>query len=246
MILILRGHIRNSFETRDLYYLVKELYEIFPDLKIMIHTWNIFANNISWRKINVNREVVNEDTIYEYFDDIRHLIKHIIIDDDTKIQLIGNTHGTINNGMMPIVGWKNYWYGKYRIIDYLYFLSTASPENNFEYTMKNKYELDKNEIDEMVINCRFDIMNNSNSFSKTQIIDFIKMNSERKMTKNIFFFDSEYHCGIDNIYLGNIETMYKLTHHFYYDLDEILMKNNDVFNQERLVYRINSVLFHSK
>jgi hypothetical protein len=67
MILIIRGHIRKSFETKQLYNLVKELHTIFPDLKIFIHTWNIFSNNISWRNITINQQNVNDKNIYEYF-----------------------------------------------------------------------------------------------------------------------------------------------------------------------------------
>jgi hypothetical protein len=224
MIIIIRGHIRNSFETKKLYYLIKKIYIKFPDLKIFIHTWNIFANNISWRKIDINKKKVNMKIIYEYFGDLKHLIKKIIIDDDTKINLIGNLSGKINNGIMPIIGWKNYWYGKYKIIDYIYNLN-----------------INKNE---MIVNCRFDVMNNSNCFDDKTIINFIKNNSKVIFTKNVFMFNDENHCGIDNIYIGNIDTLHKLIYKFYYDLDDILSKNNDTINQEFLVYRINSLLFN--
>lgn len=63
MILIIRGHIRDSFKTRDLYHLIKELHIKFPDIKIFIHTWNIINNGISWRKLNVNHQCVNDDII---------------------------------------------------------------------------------------------------------------------------------------------------------------------------------------
>ena len=155
MIFILRGHIRESFETTELYHLIKDIYALFPDLKIFIHTWNIFANTISWRHISMNKTTVNDTIIYNYFDDLKHLIKKIIIDDDTKINLIGNLTGTINNGPMPIIGWKNYWYGKYKIIDYLYNIN-----------------IDENE---MIVNCRFDVMNNSNNFDEALIVNFIKV-----------------------------------------------------------------------
>lgn len=222
MILILRGHIRRSFETKQLYNLVKELYIIFPDLKIFIHTWNIFANNISWRNITKNETSVNDKIIYDYFDDLKHLVKNIIIDDDSKINLIGNLYGKINNGPTPIIGWKNYWYGKYKIIDYLYNINT-----------------DENE---MIINCRFDVMSNSNNFDQAFIVNFIKNNSKTIFTKNIFLFNHE-HNGIDNIYIGNINTLYKLISKFFYELDDILIKNNNTVNQEKLVYRINNILF---
>ena len=222
MIFIIRGHIRESFNTKELYNLVKGLHKIIPDLKILIHTWNIFSNNISWRKINLNKKNVNEKIIYDYFDDLKHLIKHIIIDDDSKIKLIGNLCGNINNGLMPIIGWKNYWYGKYKIIDYLH-----------------KINIDENE---MIVNCRFDIMNNSNNFNPVIIFNFIKNYSKTIFTKNVFLYNYE-HNGIDNIYIGNINTQYKLIRKFFYELDDILIKNNNTINQERLVYRINNILF---
>lgn len=224
MILIIRGHVRNSFETKELYNLVKELNEIFTDLKIFIHTWNIFANNLSWRKININNEIVNDKIIYDYFDDLQHLIKTIIIDDDTKIKLIGNLSGTINNNTMPLIGWKNYWYGKHKIIDNIYNLP-----------------VDHNE---MIVNLRFDVMNNSNSFNKETIVDFIKNNSNIIFTKNNFLFNQE-HGGIDNIYIGNINTMYKLINTFFYELDDILIKINNTKHQELIVYRMNSILFEN-
>lgn len=223
MIIVIRGHLRNSFETNQLYNFIEELHNIYPDLKIFIHTWNIFANNVSWRNIDVNSAQVNDEKINNYFGKLSNCIKHIIIDNDNDIKLIGNLVGTINNGPMPIIGWKNYWYGKYKIIDYIY--------------NQQKYD------EETVVNLRFDLFSNSNNFDKNLIIDFIKKNNEIKFTKNNFLFDYEAN-GIDNIYIGNINTMYKLTNKFFYELDDILCKNNNTRNQERLVYRINEQIFN--
>jgi hypothetical protein len=219
MILIIRGHIRNSFESTELLTFIKSIYAIYPELKIYIHTWNIISNNISWRHIQINNTTVTEKLIYNYFNDLKHLIKHIIIDDDKKIELIGNLKGNINNGPMPIIGWKNYWYGKYKIIDYIF----------------------NTELNDTVINCRFDILNNSNIFNRNMYIHFIK-NIDVNANKNMFLFDHE--CdGIDNIYAGNVNTMYKLCNEFFYKLDEIISKNKDTVNQEKLVYRMNNILF---
>lgn len=224
MILILRGHIRQTFETKSLYNFIKTLYNLHPDLQIFIHTWNKIANNISWRYIQENNQEVNEQMIADYFYDIKHLIQKIIIDDDSKIQLIGNTAGNVCQGPMPLLGWKNYWYGKFKIIDYLY--------------------QSKEDKKEAVINIRFDIFNNSNSFHPDFILQFIKYNitNETKFTKNLFLYNAE-HTGIDNIYIGNIDTMYKLTYTFFYDLDNILLQNKHVYNQEVLVFRMNHILF---
>jgi len=97
---------------------------------------------------------------------------------------------------------------------------------------------------EMIVNCRFDVLDNSNAFDEATIVEFIKKNSTVKFTKNVFLFNDEHHNGIDNIYIGNIKTLYKLTIRFFYELDYILsIHNKDLVNQERLVYRINNLLF---
>ena len=157
MILIIRGHIRNSFDNKDLYHLVKKINDIVDNLIIYIHTWNIYANNVSWREREENNTQVTKELIKEYFGDLN--IVDIIIDDDKKIELIGNTKGNIYNGKMPIIGWKNYWYGKYKIIKHIH--------------EKNIYN------EEMVVNMRFDILDNSNSLNENKIIEFITTNRKK-------------------------------------------------------------------
>ncbi len=228
MILILRGHIRNSFNNLKLYNLINQIYsDIDKDINIYIHTWNIFANNISWRQIESNNTIVTEEIIYNYFKDLKHLIKHIIIDDDTNIELIGNTDGNINNGPTPLLGWKNYWYGKYQIINYIY--NHLTPD---EYNTK-------------CINMRFDLLDltGKNIQLDSVIIYFLKKNTEMNDIKKNIFTKNVEHEGIDNIYIGNIDTIFKLTHHFYYYLDDILLKHTDTINQEKFVFRENELLF---
>jgi hypothetical protein len=220
MILIIRGHIRNSFKNNQLLNFIKQVYLAHPNLSIYIHTWNVFANTLSWRNINENTEIVTEEKIYNYFLNLKHLIKHIIIDDDSKIQLVGNLNGNVSKGKMPILGWKNYWYGKYKIINYL---------------------SKKVDVNETIVNFRFDIFDNSNSFSEQKLLKFI---CNQKFTKNKFMFDT-IHTGIDNIYMGNINTMYKLIYTFAHHLDYILSKSV-VYNQENLVFIINDILFEKK
>jgi hypothetical protein len=227
MILILRGHIRGTFDTKDLYNFVKALYTIFPNLTIYIHTWNIFSNNISWRDIKTDDNIVEPSAVFNYFNDIKHIIKTIIIDDDSKIKLIGNLVGNVGKSKMPLKGWKNYWYGKYSIINYIYNTRT-----------------DKNEF---VINTRFDLFSNSCScnYDCSQIINFLKKNYINVFTENKFL-RNEYFSGIDNIYIGNIDTMYTLISKFYKELDNILICNNSHIDtgQEYFVFLINTSLFN--
>jgi hypothetical protein len=221
MILILRGHIRESFEDNNLLLLIEYIYKIYPDLTIYIHTWNVFSNNISWRNIKENNNDVNEEIIYDYFGKFRILIKHIIIGNDKNITLHGRTFGKLFNSSMPIVGWKNYWYGKYQITKYLY--------DNIE----NK--------DSPIINCRIDVLKNSFSFNVNNILQFIYSNKNRKFIGNEFIFDKPKE-GIDNIYMGSVKTMYILTRCFHKDLDKISSMYPHIKNQEFSVFMLNNFI----
>ena len=215
MILIIRGHIRETFNTLDFINLIRSIYKIM-NLDIYIHTWNIFSNNKSWRHIESNSTLVTKEIIYDYFQELAHLIRKIIIDDDSNIVLLGELQGNIKNCLMPIISWKNYWYGKYKIINYIHNLH----------------------IHDTIINCRFDVLNNSYSFTHDDIIDFINKHIHCEFTKNVFM---KYHecTGIDNIYIGNTNTVYKLNNEFYFNLDEIVQKE-DTNHPEYLVFRINN------
>ena len=218
MILILRGHIRTSFDDNKLYDFIKKINLIY-NIHIYIHTWNIQQSNVSWREINTINNIITNETIYNYFRDLRHLIKHIIIDDDTKIKLIGNLIGTIGS-LCPIIGWKRYLYGLYQIIDYV---------KNFS-------------VDEFIINMRFDIFSNSNNINEDQILYFIYTNINKKFKKNVFIYNILTH-GIDNVFGGNSVTMYKLCKYFNENLDYIVEKNNNISNQEFLLFIENNLIF---
>jgi len=235
MIILLRGHIRKSFDNENLYNLIKKIYDFDNRIKIYIHTWNKVQNDISWRNVFSNDPSIHVENIDKrvtaaiikmYFKGIASTIKHIIIDDDSKIKLIGNTEGVIRNTYAPVIGWKNYWYSKYNIIRYI----------------KNAEE----DVDEPIVNVRFDILEKfyaQEIITDTDILDFIKANVNRDFTKNVFLTDY-YQQGIDNIYMGNIHTQYKLIKHFYLNLDSIIKYTTSLdmaeANQERMVFDENA------
>lgn len=139
MNLILRGHIRNSFENKLLYEFVKKIYLLEPNLSIYIHTWNIIQNDISWRKDIKKKNInVNIEMITLYFGDLSHLIKYIMIDDDKNIKINGKLTGNVSSGGMPLIGWKNYWYGKYKILEYL---MDVKKDNLNEFTVTMRFDL---------------------------------------------------------------------------------------------------------
>lgn len=214
MIILIRGHIRNSFINNQLYDFVRQLSKT-NEIKIYIHTWNVMQTNLSWRHLNNINIIITEELIKKYFKDLQRYIVKIIIDDEKLNKLVGSLKGNVSNSKMPKVGWKNMWYGKKRIID----------------------EIGKRESpNEIIINTRFDVFSNSNSFNMLALLYFINKNKFISK-KNVFLYGKET-LGIDNIYIGNFNTMFNLIYHFHYNLD-FIMSNNNVLSQEFLVFREN-------
>ena len=59
MIIVLRGHIRQSFKNELLYRFIKYICLHYDNVEIYIHTWNIVQNGLSWRKIEMIHSVQN-------------------------------------------------------------------------------------------------------------------------------------------------------------------------------------------
>jgi hypothetical protein len=216
MIILLRGHVRNSFENDNLYNLIKELNNKYS-ISIYIHTWHIKQSKLSWREMDEVNSLITTDLINNYFKDISHLIKLIIIDNDSIIKKIGNLEGNIMNTNCPIKGWKNLWYGNYKIINYI-------------QTMNNDDNI-------VIMNMRFDIFNNSNNLSYDEIINFIDNTKNNNFHKN-YFIEKDNLFGVDNIFIGNIDSMTYLLNNLYLKLDDILEKFKflDLRCQEHYVY----------
>jgi hypothetical protein len=229
---MIRGHIRSSFETPYLYNTIKYL-SLNNDLEIYIHTWDIIQSNISWRTIEEKKTKVNIELIHNYFKELTPLIKKIIIENDKNIVLHGYKEGHIV--CAPLIGWKNMWCGKYHLIKYI--------KDNVE---------DSNQL---VINLRFDLFDNSNVFDFMNVLKFInniiyyKNITNLTLTRNIFIKNHPKCFGIDNIYIGNINTMYTLISHFHHNLDHIIniyFFTKKILGQEILVFLENKRIFSTK
>jgi hypothetical protein len=165
-----------------------------------------------------------------YFDPIKNCIKNIIIEDDKNIEIYGNKEGNICSTPCPVIAWKYMWHGKYSGIKNI------------------KENCDGNEY---VINMRFDILNNSFSKSYDDILRFVHAN--RKISEfitNIFMNNNIDNInkirGIDNFYIGSVDTMYRLIEHFYDNLDSIVLKYPNNKCQESLVYMENRIILQRK
>jgi len=209
MNIVIRGHIRNAFESEELYELLKCMADKY-DIKIFIHTWNKKQNTLSWRHIEEDSTPVTTELIRSYFKDIFVHVKKIIIESDSDIELHGNVEGKLASSRTSLLGWKRYVYGQHRIIKHVY---------------------DSIEKNEFLLNIRFDLFTNSYVFPLEEITSFIENNYDRTHRQNKFLRDGNF-CGIDNITVGSIESQYTLISKIHFCLDDILEYHQDLKHPE--------------
>jgi hypothetical protein len=218
LIIHIRGHVRDSFNTPQLYMFLKNLSHQFK-LTIYIHTWSIKANGISWQKVVEDKSSVTEKMIRDYFKDLP--IDTILIDND-NIPLIGNTTGNMFSSSMPKIGWKNMWYGMYEIM---------------KINHKSKV---------LILNIRFDIFINSCKITEYDLMKWLITtlnNIKYQKISNNYLIQDSLAYGIDNQFIGDKDTLYKLIHHFHHNLDEINQYYFSLKHQEFSVYHENNRIF---
>lgn len=213
MIILLRGHIRDAFDTSGLYMLLSALDTISP-LSIYIHTWSIQQSSLSWRDMEHIPTQITEDRIRAYFKGLFDRICALRIDDDGSLPLIGDVSGYIQLSTMPKRGWKNMWAGMYGM-------------------MKRIAEECPGE--ETILNTRFDALTNSHARTAEEYTDFYKAITEDSHMTDFKFIQDGLFDGCDNYYFGNVKNMYKLIESFHTKLDTLLLELPPLSHQERLV-----------
>lgn len=224
LIIMLRGHIRQSFDNDDLFNLINTISKKY-NIKIYIHTWNKKANNISWREYHENNDNIDVSYIVNYFKDLSRYIVSITIDDDQLIVVNGVKEGKLFSSSMKLIGWKYMWYGIKRVMDIIY-------ENEKD--------------DKIILNTRFDVLNNSQGITHNILINWLFKTVDRcteKLTKNKLYKKHNL-LGVDNQIIGDRNTMKKLVDHFN-DLDKITAMEiyKDVKSHENVVYYENDEIF---
>uniref|UniRef100_A0A6C0L280 Uncharacterized protein n=1 Tax=viral metagenome TaxID=1070528 RepID=A0A6C0L280_9ZZZZ len=237
LIVLLRGHERNSFKTNKLKDFINLLIFSFKkeniEIKIYIHTWTNSEASISWRNLDIIPQKISKEEIISYFD--VH-IDNIIIDDEKKAKLIGNIDGKIGN--IPILCWKRMWYGQY--IGMKHIIQNWNKINHNSHTREET---------PIVLNIRMDFFS-CNTTKKYKLTHKLIIQMTKKAYNNPekigFLFDNGEYDGIDNVFVGFQDKMYELIRHFHFDLDNIYPKYNYLLFHESMVYYESEILFSSQ
>jgi len=215
VILLLRGHERLTFKTQTLNNFVNRISKLFGDsLQIYIHTWKFSEAKTSWRTLSLERNIVTEKDIIDYFDYSK--IKCIITDEE-HIKLHGKSDTFI--GSMPIRNWKLMWAGQYEIFELI-----------------SKETFDKNAF---IINMRLDYFscNTTIKFKINENSIIQKCKSAIQNSNDITFFHNNAEFdGIDNIIFGNLFKMKNLINRFHFELDSFYEKYYFCVFHENIVY----------
>lgn len=207
-ILLLRGHVRNSLETKQLSNFVKQL-----GWDVYIHTWDESEAKCSWRVLDRrNVSKVTKQQLKQYFKKCN--VKHITVENDEQIKLHGSTDGNV--GGISKLAWKRYWYGQYKNLEHFLddnCLCVSMRFDIFHVHINNSYI---NHITEEYLMSRFAKVN-SNSIT--------------------FLYDNNM-CGNDNMIGGSIQDVKKLLEQFHFHLDDITRSYDVGIHQELLVQKV--------
>jgi hypothetical protein len=225
--LLIRGHVRSSFNDERLITLVRSFAQKY-ELSIFLHTWNVVQNRLSWRHMEDIPNEVSEKVVRSYFQELDPLVKMVIIDDDKKIKLQGNTKGNIGRTPCPVLAWKNMYYGKLRLIEAVSELADAS---------------------EVAVQTRFDLLSNNFSPKIDEVVDFLDSNYESvrngDVEERIRFLRMHCFLGMDNIYMASVSNMQIFIRHMYFDMDRILRIHENTIHQEHISFHERKAAFEN-
>lgn len=226
LIVILRGHIRDSLTNQKLFNFLKLLDSRY-NLLVHLHTWDVSQSSQSWRKLNSQEYCVTDFMIQKYFDPLNFTF--YIESDNTFHENFNAYSGTVNIGKttMPMKAYYQYIYNLFK--------SFASFENIF-----NGRESDIKLKDCMCISMRVDFFANCNvcNFNTYEdLFEKISRDIERKIKashENHVTFLSES-VGCDNYIQSTYHVLFKSFKNLFEQYASIIGENKDVRHQELIL-----------
>lgn len=232
MNLIIRGHVRSSFEDGRLRDLVGRMCES-VGVKIFIHTWNIRQSSTSWRGLREDRKPIDEAIVRGYFGDLCSSIKSVTVEDDKDVEVFGSREGRVASTGCPVLGYKFMLYGM-----------AKAAEEVVRVAGRN----------ELVSQMRFDVFSNWAASRAESVLGFMRMEpsswerirfmvrpaeSERELSMRLgrwrkwgAEYEPHWTVGIDNVYMARAGDMLDFQSHMYRDFDELNDKYKAINHQE--------------
>lgn len=248
--MMLRGHVRSSFDDNKLYNLLKKLTTEY-NVDIYIYTFDVKSAGKIYVKEDkeINNQKITEKDVQNYLKDLIQFTKAIIIDNNSSATLINDR----NIGNISKNKFLHMWNSIYNVINYVkdtnidytyainmrldyYQLSSKFPKTFSLNHMRRLFYIDV--FDDFIKN-----LDKTQNFSLASIVDnekkninpFFKNMRERREKKlnvlsNIKYDKNDILYGIDNLFAGKIEYLFKLSHTFINHMDEIFDFLSEIIN----------------
>lgn len=247
--ILLRGHVRNSFEKKGLYEFIKKMTLIY-DVDIYIYTFqnqhceNIYSNS------NMNNEnIISKEMINTYFNDLKNNIKNIIIDkknadknNDRMINTVSKNKylhmwQSIYN-VCKMIEKNDYKFVMNMRIDYYELTGKIHHTKLMEKSLRKLFLIDVFSEYVPKINPENGINLLNIALKEEKSYFYNKRNENVKKIMDIEFDADDILYGIDNIISGNLENVSELGLYFINNMDEIF----DFY--EQILNKLEKVMFY--
>lgn len=215
MWLLLRGHVRTAFDRPDLVQCLLQCVREMPDLRIVLHSWNVISTSLSWRNVAANHTPVHESWLLAQLpEEVRARVVACRVDAEDRIVLHGSVTGMVCRSTMPRLGWKRYIAGMWTALE------TMIPTSE----------------DMSVVSMRFDLFNNSNSLTLAEVMSFLQAHRDWRDPHRLSF--ARPKCGLDNLFVGGLPAMRWVIRRLHWQLDHVMHMYPAIINQECLVKHV--------
>lgn len=219
--LLLRGHVRDSFQNdmmRHFVHIMQEDDRINVDVYAQTWDYDEASVDCSWRSLNHQRKPVKSDQVDSYL----QCKSHVMIIPEDNLSLVGSADGRI--GGTSKRGWKQMWLGIYTMIDVIH-------QSDVAY--------------DAVLSLRLDFFGSyvsgrhHSDYGRDITPEYVKEWAVScVLTGRICFLHDHPSLGIDNCYIGPISSVHRLCCMFHLDLDETCSVVGHEWNQEKMVYKL--------
>lgn len=205
-------------QTQTLYYKDNELIvNIYGEVSFdkILYDFLLELSKHMKVKIYIHTWNVDKSKLDYYFQGLN--VISLIVDNSELESDISDISGNIFSSNETLKSWKLMWTSMYR-------------------SMNEIYKREDNTT--VILNTKFNINYNFNYNDLIRIIQNVN-----KFTKNIFLKDSTDLSGVDNPIIGDKDTLQKLIHIFYNNLDDVSMFYKSFKIPEAAIYYENNRIF---
>jgi hypothetical protein len=258
--LLLRGHVRESLDNKTLYNFLCELVSKYNvDIYVYTFNIKS-SGKIYKINEDIDKKKISEEDIKNYFGDLMKYTKKIIIDEESMADLTNDRNiGNISKNKFLHM-WKSIFNiikyvkeeeekeeekeinNKYKYIinmriDYFELTNKFLQVSNFT-NMKRLFYIDliKEYLPNININDDISLLNiinnskNKTNFYKNNMREILINKKREKILQNIRYDENDILYGIDNVFAGKLDYLYKLAYVFVNNIDDVFDFLEEIYN----------------